>query len=230
MRNLYFAAILGAAVLTGCGGGGGGGAHTPSPPTISNLTYSPSAVPASGTGTTVNGSINFTDSGGDLSTLTLTITDASGSQVSTSTTPIQAVSGQTSGMISGSFQVAPISVGLYTIHVTVTDTGGLRSNELTGPFEIVAVASQATLVAMTGPSTGPSPTSLIAANGTLYWSDPSGPGGLCTAERSNWTGCRHLAAGRISRNERPQGTKRSSASAGADLGGHASLEVSERNP
>src|SRR6266446_8482026 len=53
VRNLYFAAILGAAVLTGCGGGGGGGAHTPSPPTISNLTYSPSAVPASGTGTTV---------------------------------------------------------------------------------------------------------------------------------------------------------------------------------
>jgi len=139
-------------------------------------------VPVSATGTTVNGSINFVDSGGDLSTLTLTITDVSGSQVSTSTTPIQGVSGQTSGMISGSFQVSPIAVGPYTIHVMVTDTGDLRSNELTGPFEIVAIASQATLVAMTGPS----PTSLLAVNGNLYWSE-SGTAALLSVPESGGT-------------------------------------------
>lgn len=154
-------------LLAGCGGGGGGGGHPASPPTISNLNYSPTAVPVSASGTSVTGSVDFADSGGDLSTLTLTVTDASGSQVSTSTTPIQGLSGQTAGTIMGGFQVSAIPVGIYTIHVTVTDSGGIRSNELTGSLQIVAVADQATVVA----TTGPDPMSLVAANGSLYWSE-----------------------------------------------------------
>jgi hypothetical protein len=114
----------------------------------------------------VSGSVDFTDSGGDLANLTLTVLDPSGKQLSSTTSPIQGASGKTSGSISGIVQVAAATVGIYTIKVSVTDAGGSRSNELNGTFQIVAVASQAAFIA----DTGPSPASLTVSGSSLYWS------------------------------------------------------------
>jgi len=153
------------AILSACGGGGGG---SPTPPSIANLSYSPQAVPVTGDSTfTVSGSITFSDSGGDLATLTLRITDATGATVSSASSPIQGISGQTSGTIVGSVLAARPGVGAYTIHVSVSDQAGATSNELSGPFDVVAVASQGRLVA----ATGPGPASLQVANGKVYWSE-----------------------------------------------------------
>ncbi|HSB99732.1 MAG TPA: hypothetical protein VLE45_07440, partial [Burkholderiaceae bacterium] len=154
------------AILSACGGGGGGGSTTP--PSIADLSYSPTAVPATGAGTfTVNGSITFSDAGGDLATLTMRITDATGATVSSATSPIQGIAGQTSGTIVGSVLATRPGVGAYTIHISVSDQAGAASNELSGPFDVVAAASQGRLVA----ATGPGPASLQVTNGKVYWSE-----------------------------------------------------------
>lgn len=151
----------------GCGGGGGGGKPL-TPPTISNLTYGPNAVTQSANGTvTVSGTVNFTASGGDLSTLNVTILDANGQQLSVTTNPIQGVAGQTSGTLSASFLVSINNVGIFTFRLSVTDRGGSKSNELTGPFQVIAASNLAAVVT----ATGASPASLTSANGNLYWSE-----------------------------------------------------------
>lgn len=160
----------------GCSGGGssggggalGGGGNSSTLPTISNLSYSPNSATQSANGTvTVNGSINFADSGGDLSTFNVTILDANGQQLSATSSPIPGASGQTSGTLSGSFLVSIGNVGTFRFRVSVTDRSGSTSNELTGTFQVVAVANLAAVVT----ATGVSPASLTSANGSLYWSE-----------------------------------------------------------
>lgn len=167
-RQVATALCIGAlAALSGCGGGGGG-ASPSTPPTIANLSYQPTLVPASGAGGfTINGSITFSDAGGDLTSLTIRVTDANGSQVSSTSAPIQGIAGQTSGTIVGSVVAAAPAAGAYTIHVSVSDSNGAFSNELSGPLDVVPVASQGRLVAAIGPGAA----SLRAANGRLYWSE-----------------------------------------------------------
>jgi hypothetical protein len=162
--------LLGLALSACGGGGGGGGSSTPlTPPSISNLAYTPTSVPVSLAGNfTVNGTLNFADSGGDVASLTVRITDAGGAQISTVTQNIAGAGGQTTGTLSGAFQVTAATVGTYTIHVTVADNRGSQSNELTGPFQVLPVDSQAAVVA----TTGPAPAALSSANGRLYWSEP----------------------------------------------------------
>ncbi len=124
-----------------------GGAPAATPPSISNLSYSPTMLGETSGTITVNGSIDFNDSGGDLATVTLAVADPSGKQLSSNTSPIQGAAGVTSGTIAGSVQITAAGVVIYTIKVSVTDSGGSHSNTLSGPFQIVAVASQAALVA-----------------------------------------------------------------------------------
>jgi hypothetical protein len=165
--------LLGVIVLSACGGGGGGGGSgsnsgpPPSQPTISALTVTPSTT-TQGSGTiAVNGTIKFTDSGGDLASLTVVVLGASGKQASSTTTPLQGVSGQTSGTITGTAQVSTRTPGLFTFQVSVTDVGGLKSNVLNGNLQVVPLASLAAVVT----TTGPNPQSLKTINGTLYWSE-----------------------------------------------------------
>ena len=140
--------------LSGCSGGGapsgssgtegslvaasGGNSPTPPPPTISNLTYGPNPVPVGADGTvTENVSLNFTDSDGDLSTLNATIFDANGQQLFTTSTSISGISGQTSGILSGSFVVSINNVGVFTFRLSVTDLRGSESNRLSGTVHVV---------------------------------------------------------------------------------------------
>jgi hypothetical protein len=168
-RSLWFVVILGASCAAlGCGGGGASSGNQPTAPTISNLAYSPNGVLQSVNGTgTINGSLDFADSGGDVSNLNLTIFDANGQQLSSTSAPIQGVAGQNSGTITGAFLVPTNTPGLFSFRLSVTDGGGLKSNELNGTFQIVAASNLAAVVA----TTGTSPASLTSANGNLYWSE-----------------------------------------------------------
>ena len=154
------------ALLSACGGGGGG-TPAPTPPTISNLFFGPQVVPASSGTISVLGSLDFTDSGGDLSTLNVTVVDARGQQISSATASIQGAAGLTSGSITGSVQVDASVVGFYTVQVSISDAAGSTSNVLSGTFQVVAVAGQGTPVA----TTGPAPQGLTVAGGVVYWSD-----------------------------------------------------------
>lgn len=156
--------------LAACGGGGGGGSLS-TPPSISDFSFTPGSVPASQAGLfTVTGTLNFSDSGGDLASLTIRVTDAAGAQVSTTTIPIQGIAGETSGTIVGSVTAGTPGPGNYTIHVAVTDLAGASSNELTGPFDVVRVSSQGRVLTPTGPGAA----SLKVSNDRLYWSESGG--------------------------------------------------------
>ncbi|MBV8402851.1 MAG: hypothetical protein JO203_01540 [Gammaproteobacteria bacterium] len=134
---------------------------------ISNLSFTPTSA-AEGSGTvTVNGTLSFTDSGGDLASFQITVLDSTGKQVSSSSAPIQGQSGKTSGTLAGVLQVGADTPGIFTVQVVVVDSGGSKSNTLSGNFQVVPVSSHAAVVT----ATGPGPQSLLDINGTLYWSE-----------------------------------------------------------
>jgi hypothetical protein len=135
------AVALGALLaLTACGGGGGGGGPAATPPTITGLSYSPGgAYVGAGDGRqAIDGQLTFTDAGGDLASLTLTVLDAQGTVVDAVTSPVQGAGGHTSGTVSAQVVVATGTVGTYTLKVVASDAAGARSNELSGTFRIAA--------------------------------------------------------------------------------------------
>jgi len=156
--------ILVAAAMAACGGGGSGGPPPP-PPSISDLALNQTSV-AQGSGTvSIPASLQFTDPGGNLASFTVSVLDAGGKQVSTSTTQLQGTSGKTSGTLNGTVQAVVGAPAVFTIQVYVTDADGGKSNTLSTQFQVVAAASMAAVVT----ATGPSPSSLTVSNGTLYW-------------------------------------------------------------
>ena len=150
------------------GPSGSGGAAAPTPPTLSNLKYSPIDTAQSAGGTfAVQGTVDFADAGGDLTSLNVVVLDPSGKQVSNTSTPVQGASGHVSGTIQGSVTVPTSNIGTFTFNLSATDAGGSVSNVLTGAFRIVAASNLAAVVTPTGPS----PRSLVTANGALFWSE-----------------------------------------------------------
>ena len=160
-------AILLVAALSSCGGGSS--PPSPStPPVVANLTYSPHSVAQSPGGTTsIGGSFNFTDAGGDLATVTLVASDSHGTVVGSGTGQIQGAAGQKSGTVQASVTIAVDTAGLYTIKVSVSDQGGAKSNELQGNFRVSVAANLAPVIT----STQPGLREFKAANGFLYWSE-----------------------------------------------------------
>lgn len=130
-----FLQLVALAALVSCGGGGGGeAAHAP---TISNLSYSPSSAFASPNGTVaVNGTMNVSDAGGDVTTLRMTT--SAGADLSI---PVTWPAGATSGAGTGQFVVSVDKPGTYTFEVWAVDRAGSASNRLTGTFEVVPVAN-----------------------------------------------------------------------------------------
>ncbi len=125
--------------LYGCGGGGGGSSPSPAhTPGISNLQYFPNtAAQNSGGGSiTATGTIDFIDTDGNISTLTITSYDSLGSQKASSTSPITGASGVTSGTIGIAAIVDTTVTGNYTFKIYITDSTGLQSNILTGTFNV----------------------------------------------------------------------------------------------
>jgi hypothetical protein len=131
--------IIACALLHGCGGGGGssGSGPTTSPPdstpAISGLQISRATAPQfEGNGSIqLTGSVNFSDAGGDVTTLHLSTSQG---QVLQQT--ITGTAGAQSGTIQGAVTIDTSTIGRYTFEVYVTDAGGRRSNTLSGTFEV----------------------------------------------------------------------------------------------
>lgn len=129
LASLLFFAVLGVS----CGGNDepAAPAHQPS---ISNLRYSPaSAAQVPGATVTISGTFDFSDAGGDVSSLRMT--SSGGADVAM---PTPQLSGIVSGTAVGQVSVSVDKPGNYTFELWVTDSTGLNSNKLSGTFEVVA--------------------------------------------------------------------------------------------
>ena len=130
----WLASLLFFAVLAVSCGGGDEPAAPAHPPSISNLRYSPaSAAPVPGGTVTISGTFDFSDAGGDISSVR--ITSSGGVDV---TTPTPQLSGIASGTAVGQVAVSVDKPGKYTFEISVTDGTGLSSNRLIGTFEVTA--------------------------------------------------------------------------------------------
>lgn len=149
--------MLGTTLLgwLGCGGGSTSGASIPvsHPPSISNLSVTPGAVYLGGGGgtTTVSATFTFTDTGGDLASLTLTIKNGANVTIQTlAEQPITAPAGLTSGTLFGQVTVATSQADTYSFQITIKDNLGASSNALTGTFQVAPLPTT-TLPGMANP-------------------------------------------------------------------------------
>ncbi|HEY5945697.1 MAG TPA: hypothetical protein VIV40_09410 [Kofleriaceae bacterium] len=99
------------------------------PPTISNLTFSPNALPV-GQQTTINGTIGFADPDGDLDQLGVEITLPDQSKQALPMTDLQNVGTMTDGTIAWALIIAPPAAGAYHLSLWITDVDGHASNHL----------------------------------------------------------------------------------------------------
>ncbi len=137
---LIIALILLGLSAVGCGGGGGGGS-TAHPPSISGLYLYPNSVlQSSGTGTVTFG-FDFTDAGGDLSSMTVTVYDNSGTVLVTETAPLQDAAGITAAQIYGYLTADTSVAGTFTIEFRLADSRGAISNALSATFTVLAPLS-----------------------------------------------------------------------------------------
>jgi hypothetical protein len=142
MRKILLIIVCGWAILNfSCGGGdsGGssssGGSGTASIPVIANLSVSQNQITLNQGGGAVSGTIafDFTDSGGDLATWTVYGYIQAGNS---GTSPVQGLSGVTSGHITIPVIYKTTMKGTFTYGVYVTDTSGRQSNWLTANYTV----------------------------------------------------------------------------------------------
>jgi hypothetical protein len=133
---LLIISLLSLINLNGCGGGGGG-TSSGSAPSIQNMNYTPTgAFLNDGNGTiTINGSIDFTDPDGNVSSYYLTVYDSNKNIVSALSGAIPA-SGITSGTLLISLLVGTTVVDNYSFAVYIKDAQNYSSNILTGTFPV----------------------------------------------------------------------------------------------
>ena len=140
--RLAIVLILLAVTATGCPGGGGGGSSQHAPSLSGLFLYPNSADQYAGSGTIqITFSIDFTDAGGDLSSMTVTVYDGSGSVLASVTDQLQGGSGITAGNIYGAIYADTSTAGNYRIAFSVTDSGGAVSNVVEATFTVIPVAS-----------------------------------------------------------------------------------------
>jgi len=138
---IVFVLFTGFIILTSCGGSGindllpGFGSHKPQ---ITGLSSYPQTIVQNDGGgqAAVNFSFSFSDEGGDLSSLYLTVSDASGRQVFSASDQVHGASGVKSGLITGGFYADTTQFGHYTIEIYVKDEAGEYSNHLISTFDI----------------------------------------------------------------------------------------------
>jgi hypothetical protein len=95
-------------------------------PTISNLTFSPTALPV-GQQTTVSGTVAFSDPDGDLDQLGVEVTLPDQSKQSLPMTDLQNVGTMTDGTIAWALIIAPPAAGTYRMSLWITDADGHAS-------------------------------------------------------------------------------------------------------
>jgi len=135
MRRL--ACVIVAMLLVGCGGGGGDGGGN-GPPVIENLSIFPARATLNegvGSKIEVNGSVDFSDPGGDLAEAWLQAYDSAGTLIDNLVIPIQA-GGIKQGSLVGAVSVGTGTADVYVIHVNLKDGAGNVSNTLSGMFVV----------------------------------------------------------------------------------------------
>lgn len=137
MRQFIFITVL-ALTFFGCGNEGGKSSpqHAPS---ISNLQYSPDIafLGQGGGSVTATGTIDFIDTDGNISTLTLAVYDLSGNQKIIKTIPITGIAGIKTGRIDFVAILNTTVKGDYTFKIYISDSAGLQSNTLIGTFSVI---------------------------------------------------------------------------------------------
>jgi hypothetical protein len=173
-------------------------------PQISKLQYAPASAFV-GTGqASVVGTVQFSDPGGDLASLSLTTSAGATQAIS-----LQGASGQTSGTLQGSFLIDTSQLGHFTFNVSVTDSKGNVSNALNGTFDVViddvaqawtprstGITPQLDKIIWTGSQfvvVGYSGTILTSSDGITWTSRASGTAADLTGVA--WTGTRLVAVG-----------------------------------
>lgn len=136
----------------GCGGGGSGDGRSSHPPVLSNLSVTPAALyQGHGGGTaTVSASFDFTDTGGDLSAVSLVIRNGAGAAIQSISEPITGAAGVTQGSLFGQVTIATTQPDSYSFQITATDKQASASQALNGTFR-VASAPYTALPAMPTP-------------------------------------------------------------------------------
>ncbi len=153
---LIMAAVM--LAMAGCGGSSGGSSGGSNnngggaTPVISALTFTPESARVNDNGgqITVNATINFSDSDGDLRSATISILDDAGNTVTSLVITIANVNGVTSGTIQGIVTANTTTAGDFTVRVFVTDAQNLQSNQLEGVFSVLPPA-WVTLTSMPAP-------------------------------------------------------------------------------
>jgi hypothetical protein len=127
-RAIVSVALIG--LLSACGGGGGGGGDAA--PSISNLRFTPtSELQLPGERTTINGTVDFVDSGGNV--VEMHLSTSAGDSL---TLPLS-LPGVANGTITGSFSVALDEIGQTSFEVWLQDSVGQVSNRLGGSFDVL---------------------------------------------------------------------------------------------
>ena len=98
-------------------------------PTISNLTFSPTALPV-GQQTTVSGTVAFSDPDGDLDQLGVEVTLPDQTKQALPMTDLQNVGTMTDGSIAWALIIVPPTGGTYHMSLWITDRDGHTSNHL----------------------------------------------------------------------------------------------------
>jgi len=128
-------------VSLGCHGGDNKTAsHAP---TISNLYgYPNSANQNDGNGSVaVNYNLDFTDAGGDLASMTVSVYDGNGNLLTSLSDSISGASGFMNGYMYGTLYADTTIAGSYTIEFFLSDSLGAESNKLSFIFNVIPPAS-----------------------------------------------------------------------------------------
>ena len=88
----------------------------------------------------MTGSFNFSDAGGNVSSLTATAYDSSGHELGTASGQISGTSGVKAGTCDFDFGADTTQVGTFSIQIFVTDAHGSQSNILTATFQVLEPA------------------------------------------------------------------------------------------
>jgi hypothetical protein len=123
LRRAFAVCVL---LLAGC---------SDDPPEIRQLMYSPNAGLV-GTMSAISGTVNFTDSDGDISQSQVELIDPLGASGTSSPEPITNVNQGPIGMVSFSIMFTPAVAGNFHFNIWIIDLQGRSSNRLSGTIRV----------------------------------------------------------------------------------------------
>lgn len=125
-RGMLLALAAAALVTAGC---------SDDPPTIRNLMYSPNAA-TTGVMASINGTVDYTDSDGDISQSQFNLVAPSGAAQMSSMVPIMDTEQGPIGTVDFTIEFTPMEMGVYHFDFWIIDLQGRESNHLQGPIRV----------------------------------------------------------------------------------------------